>query len=200
MKQHNVYLAGPMRGLENSNYPAFHAAETELATQPWVREVFNPAKQFNGDTTKSLREYFAVDFEYLVKKATTIAFLPGWEGSEGSLIEHAIARALELDFILLPERSIRDASEWPEFAPVAYEAHRLVFGDRGAAYGHPAANFQDIADAWNVQLGTQAVDAVEVADMMTLFKIARGKNGYKRDNLVDAIGYQIAKQRVVDNK
>jgi len=182
------------------NYPAFHAAEDTLRWHYPEASIFNPARAFDGDKTRDIRDYFHVDFKFLVRKADTIAFLPGWQGSEGSLIEHGIARALELDFLFMERpQKLYGAQVWPEHAPVAYEAHRLVFGDRGTAYGHPAKNFDDIAEVWNAHLGTK-MDATDVASLMTLFKIARGKSGYKRDNVIDAIGYQIAGQRVVDGK
>lgn len=196
-----VYLAGPMRGIENLNYPEFDkwAGILRGAWRDW--DVFNPTEVAGGEQDLPLRDYFRADFKYLLDQADTIAFLPGWQGSEGSLIEYGIARALELDFILLDESpmTVRDAMEWPEHAPVAYEAHRLVYGDRGASYGHPAKNFEDIGKLWSGLLEAE-VSPTDVADMMTLFKVARGKNGYKRDNIVDAIGYQIARQRVVDGK
>jgi hypothetical protein len=205
-----IYIAGPMRGLSGFNYPAFNDVEESIRRNSPKAKIFNPARAFGGDTTKDIRDYFAADFTFLLTEADSIVFLPGWEGSEGSLIEFAIARALGLDFgfvelmgdehLHLANGGFYKAAEWPEHAPVAYEAHRLVHGDRGASYGHPAANFQDIAEAWNVQLGTNSIDAVEVANMMTLFKIARGKHAYKRDNVIDAIGYQVALQRVVDGK
>jgi len=208
-------MAGPMRGLTDLNYSAFHSVEKLIRRKHPGWRVFNPARAFGGDTTRDLRDYLASDLTLLLAEADSIMFLPGWEGSEGALIEYGIARALGLDFGFV-ERvgeivgdvlaysyepgEFHKAQEWPQYAPVAYEAHRLVFGDRGTAYGHPEENFQDIAGAWNAQLGAASIDACEVADMMTLFKIARGKHGYKRDNVVDAIGYQIAKQRVVDGK
>ena len=210
----SIYLAGPMRGLFEHNYPTFHEAEGAIRFRCPDAKIFNPARAFGGDTTKDIRDYFAADFTFLLTEADSIVFLPGWEGSEGSLIEFGIARALGLDFAFLernlelevghslelPKDAFHKASEWPEHAPVAYEAHRLVFGDRGASYGHPDKNFNDIAAVWNAQLSTNSIDAVEVANMMTLFKIARSKSSYKRDNIIDAIGYQVAAQRVVDGK
>lgn len=210
MASRHVYLAGPMRGIENLNYPEFDkwARQIRLLWRDW--DVFNPIEVAGGEQDLPLRDYFRADFKYLLDQADTIAFLPGWQGSEGSLIEYGIARALELDFILLDESpmTVRDASEWPERAPVAYEAHRLVYGDRGASYGHPRDNFRDIGNLWSSLLWREEVLADDrctitpenVADMMTLVKISRGSDNYKRDNVIDAIGYQIAKQRVVDGK
>lgn len=199
----HIYLAGPMRGMPEHNYPAFHQAEDDLLLFYNNVDIFNPAKTFGGDKGKTLREYYKEDFEYILTRADTMAFMEGWQGSQGALIEYSIARDLELDFIMLDEpmgiTEVHRASEWPEHAPVAYEAHRLVFGARGASYGHPANNFEDIGSLWSAHLGHE-ITPLNVADMMTLFKIARDNHAYKRDNIVDAIGYQIAKERVVDGK
>lgn len=44
-----VYIAGPMTGLPEYNFPAFHAAAKAWRDAGW--EVLNPAEAFDGDTT-----------------------------------------------------------------------------------------------------------------------------------------------------
>lgn len=41
-----LYLAGPMTGLPDFNYPAFHAAAAAWRAAGWT--VANPAENFNG--------------------------------------------------------------------------------------------------------------------------------------------------------
>jgi hypothetical protein len=84
-----IYIAGPMTGLPDSNYPAFHRAATAWQNAGW--DVDNPADHFGGDQTKSYREYVGVDVEGLAK-CDAIAMLPGWDaGHSGAIWEHAIA-------------------------------------------------------------------------------------------------------------
>ena len=117
------YLGGPMRGIEEFNFPAF------LKAARWLREqghiVFNPAERdiaVYGDTfsegnltgdeieaTKkfgfSLREALAADMEWICKNADAIVLLPGWEASAGARTELALADTLSLD-VWYMERSL----------------------------------------------------------------------------------------------
>lgn len=101
-----VYLAGPMAGYPENNFPAFHKAAKELRDQGY--EVLSPAeleKNENfvpsGKPTADLRAVLALDMAYICKKADAIALLPGWENSKGAFAEWALARALGLKFMYL---------------------------------------------------------------------------------------------------
>ena len=107
-----VYLAGPMRGYPNFNFPAFKEATTKLREEGY--EVFSPAekdiekygedlfRKTDGDQAKAdsqgfnLREALAMDLEFICKEAEGIFMLPGWEKSKGATAEKAIAEALGL--------------------------------------------------------------------------------------------------------
>ncbi len=61
--------------------------------------------------------------------------------------------------------------------------------ERGQEYGKPEDNFATIARLWRVYLDTP-INAHDVAMMMILFKVARGKaNPEHTDNLTDIAGY-----------
>lgn len=116
-----VYLAGPMRGIPEFNFPAFHR---EAA---WLRrcghEVFSPAEHellranrgagtlfgnATGDEALAvqqhgfnLREALGADLAWICAEAEAIALLPGWETSSGAAAEWAAAKALGLKFIYL---------------------------------------------------------------------------------------------------
>lgn len=78
-------------------------------------------------------------------------------------------------------------------------AKRCVCGDREQDYGSPENNFQTIANFWmdylvatgKVNFPDLAVlDAVDVAAMLALLKIARISSGHgKADNWIDLAGY-----------
>lgn len=109
-----VYLAGPMRGIPEFNFPAFYAGARRLRAQG--HEVFNPAERDNehhgtdiskGNATGSeaqavqqhgfnLRDALGADLAYICGHADAIALLPGWENSKGVAAELATARALGL--------------------------------------------------------------------------------------------------------
>lgn len=113
-----IYLAGPMRGYPQFNFPAFHAAAARLRQDG--HEVFSPAendeallgKDFatgnaTGDEAKaaqkgfSLRTALAADTNYICRTATAIALLPGWERSKGATAEKALADALGHTILIL---------------------------------------------------------------------------------------------------
>lgn len=114
-----IYIAGPMRGIPEFNFPAFYAAADMLKAQG--HEVFNPAAKDNerhgtdiskgnitGDESIAsaqhgfnLREALSIDLEWICKYADAIALLPGWEGSKGATAERATALALGLEVIYL---------------------------------------------------------------------------------------------------
>lgn len=105
------YLAGPMRGYPQFNFPAFDAAAALLRAEG--HEVFSPAEHdrsvygedFGKDAVTgnetgaldfSLRGALGADTAYICSTAEAVAFLPNWERSNGALAEWALARALGL--------------------------------------------------------------------------------------------------------
>ena len=96
-----IYIAGPMRGYRNYNFPAFDAARDHLVGLG--HEVTSPADldRAAGFVTehegcveltdafsihKALRQDLAV-----ITSCDAVAFLPGWEASAGSLAERRVA-------------------------------------------------------------------------------------------------------------
>lgn len=68
-------------------------------------------------------------------------------------------------------------------------AEAVINGQREQDYGSPESNFGLIGQLWTVYLDT-LVTAQDVANLMTLFKIARIKTGRgTEDSYIDAVGY-----------
>lgn len=88
----NTYVAGPMTGLPDLNFPAFHARAAEL--RALGHEVINPA-EINPDKSMSWRECMRTDIAALVF-CDAIDLLPGWQASDGATLEHHIADRLGL--------------------------------------------------------------------------------------------------------
>ncbi len=105
-----IYVAGPMQGIPDFNFPLFNNVTAFL--RKMGHEVFNPAEKdierhgegvavsATGDLKDavalgfSLRDALADDTWYICKTADAIYMLPGWENSKGARAEHALAVAL----------------------------------------------------------------------------------------------------------
>lgn len=104
--------------------------------------------------------------------------------------EHVAAAIAYLDDQIIADRQRaeeRDAPPEPE--TILQEAQRLVHGDRGEDYGHPAEDLQRTGRIWGAILGSEDVPAWKVALCMVGVKISREVNAPKRDNLADLAGY-----------
>lgn len=86
-----IYIAGPMTGIKDYNYPAFNIAEKVLKSVGY--EVINPARQGYGlEYHEYLKRAIADVFE-----CDGIALLPNWERSPGANAEVALADCLRKD-------------------------------------------------------------------------------------------------------
>jgi Domain of unknown function (DUF4406) len=93
-----TYIAGPMTGLPELNFPAFHQAAE------WLRgmghEVVNPA-EINPGVSMEWHECMRADIAQLVT-CQCIYLLPGWEDSRGAKLEHHIAERLGMRIEFVP--------------------------------------------------------------------------------------------------
>lgn len=94
-----VYIAGPMTGLPEFNYPAFIAAEQRVRRAGW--DVRNPA-DIGVRPGWEWDDYMKAALRMLLE-SNAIAMLPGWEHSRGARLEHQIAEALGYEILLLAD-------------------------------------------------------------------------------------------------
>ena len=108
-----IYIAGPMTGIPQFNFPAFKEVKELFDARGW--EVYCPAHTFttttgfdaskcsHGTTEEVLAQI--PDFNYrtrmlqclaMVAKCEYIHLLSGWEHSKGAKAEYALAQALNL--------------------------------------------------------------------------------------------------------
>jgi hypothetical protein len=101
-----IYLAGPMSGLPNLNFPLFNAEAARLRALGY--EVVNPA-EINGGADELLATA-AMTPEQLLEHwrncmrrdipamltCTGVALLPGWERSKGARLEVHIAEQFDM--------------------------------------------------------------------------------------------------------
>lgn len=104
-----IYLAGPMRGIKDFNFPEFFRWAKILRDEG--NEVFNPAEK--GEETQATdnpdlqfdlafrRKVFKLDTSYICDHADAVALMPEWRQSRGAQAERALAEAIGLRIILL---------------------------------------------------------------------------------------------------
>jgi len=97
-----LYVAGPMTGIPEFNYPAFDAAERSLASCGYL--VLNPTHAEKHNPTPGTPQAWGWYMRHCIRMvlaADGMALLPGWENSRGATLERTIATALDLDVRML---------------------------------------------------------------------------------------------------
>lgn len=104
----NVYLAGPMRGHPEFNFPRFFAL-AEIV-EGMGHDVFNPAHEdmkagFNpagltghedlAELGFDLSGAYMRDLMFICNTADAVVVMPGWAKSKGAVAEVAVARSLD---------------------------------------------------------------------------------------------------------
>lgn len=87
-----IYVAGPMTGLPEFNYPAFHSAAELLRDHGY--QVVNPADTAVPDGSP-WRAYMNDCIPKLLT-CEAVALLPDWHTSRGARLEKTIADRLEI--------------------------------------------------------------------------------------------------------
>lgn len=104
----SIYIAGPMRGIENNNVEAFTRAEERLRSRGF--QVFNPVRIGRGIATDEeinsdedlLRIVMCVE-RSVAQRCDAIYLLRGWEHSEGAKHELSAAIRKGCDVLLESE-------------------------------------------------------------------------------------------------
>ena len=207
MTAKRIYIAGPMTGMPEHNFPAFHGAAGRLRQAGW--DAVNPAENFQGRTDLPRETYIRADVS-LMMSCDAVAMLPCWEQSRGAKLEYLLAQEMGMEVIdaetLQPIQRRQVATvflhrlrvRWEEHdqvpEPVLDEARRITASDRQEDYGHPSDDFARTALMWTAILAGKlrdntAVTASDVPLCMIAVKLARQSHRHKRDNLVDIAGY-----------
>jgi Domain of unknown function (DUF4406) len=88
-----LYIAGPMTGLPELNFPAFFEAERVLRAHGF--DVLNPADRA-GRTEGMPWSWYLRRGVRDVTESDGVALLPGWGDSRGARLEWFVARGLDL--------------------------------------------------------------------------------------------------------
>lgn len=94
-----IFISGPMSGLPDFNYPAFHAAAARLRGLGY--EVHSPAEN-PAPPCGTWEGYMRLSFAQLLK-CEAVVLLPGWSDSRGALEERSMAQTLGMEFFHLSD-------------------------------------------------------------------------------------------------
>ena len=94
-----VYISGPMTGLPDLNFPAFHAAAARLRNAGL--DAVNPA-ELNPDPDTDWQDCMRADIKALCD-CDILTLLPGWQDSKGAHLELQLAHRLGLRILTLTE-------------------------------------------------------------------------------------------------
>lgn len=223
-----VYISGPMRGLPEFNYPAFHRLAAILRGRGFA--AFNPAEQFAGATDLEWQTYMRHDLSALLE-CDAVCVLPGWENSTGALVEVAVARAIGLP--------IFDAESGSDVEGLMFDAHNGVLDVLAGGARADTAARQDADDIPEIDVAPEGItnilleanrmvngqrqsayghpidhhgavaqmwsalkgvrfDASEVSLFWIADKLVREMNHNKLDNSLDIAGYAQVHRMVID--
>lgn len=202
-----IYLAGPMRGIEEFNFPAFHSVERWLKRKGWT-EIINPAKhdEENGfdptgltgnedlsDLGFDLREALAWDLDQ-VARSTHLFLLNGWENSSGARAEYALAQALGL--YIGSEESYDDApGAGPCHAAKDFAAKWGLPHERVGAHASSGSGEVRITSSTGGQKG-QKMAQVGSVDPLALLRVAEvagfGAQKYERLNFMRGYDWDLS--------
>lgn len=109
MPAKRIYLAGPMTGLPEYNYPAFNAEAARLRAMGY--HVENPAE---NPEQSSWEDYLRQAIRQMLT-CDMVALLPGWEGSRGAGFERSVALQVGMALVMadqiteaLPSAGVED--------------------------------------------------------------------------------------------
>ena len=109
----HCYLAGPMTGYEEYNFPEFFRVGKILQESGWT--VYNPAEEDlkrYGDkmpdpfTYAHKKEVMRHDLYIIMNMVQTVFFLPGWRDSKGALLEFSLASFLDIPCFEVNDKKI----------------------------------------------------------------------------------------------
>lgn len=99
-----IYLAGPMSGLPDSNYPAFHAEAARLRELGY--HVENPAES-PKPVPETWENYMRLGLAQMLT-CEALVLLPGFLDSKGAMLELSVATKL-----CMPSRMAWEVDEGP---------------------------------------------------------------------------------------
>ena len=170
-----VYLSGPMTGIADNNFSAFHSHAATLRAQGFI--VVSPAEIQEAGTWElclraDLRELCTCD---------AIALMPGWEGSKGANLELHVAHRLGMEVMHLP----------PQFDFAKHLRRQAEFSARTFGPGARTAGVCDHIRKELVEVQADGGPLAEWVDVIILALDGAWRSGATPEQIIAAL---VAKQ------
>ena len=94
-----LYLAGPMTGFTDFNYPAFHAEAARLRALGY--HVESPAEN-EAPACGTWEAYLRIGLRQMLT-CDCVALMPGWADSKGALLERSVGLQVGLSLVFSSE-------------------------------------------------------------------------------------------------
>jgi hypothetical protein len=181
-----VYIAGPMTGIPESNYPAFNKAAADWEAKGYY--TLNPADNDDNSGNQTYANFIRAGLFQLLQ-ADIVALLPGWKNSKGAQLERHIAEILGLT-IHEPAPTVRTWSAFLDEATDVFVAKNTDYDSR----------FMRALIHYNESRGYEAARTIwawEVEKKLDRCRtwIKRGELSVKgegvRDSVVDLFNYTV---------
>lgn len=205
-KGSRVYLAGPMRGIAEFNFPAFHEAAADLRARGL--EVWSPAEadeELDGfdpatDEPRSFVHYMRRDLPAVMDSDALVA-LPGWQSSTGARLEVHVADECGIPVLRYPDLE-------PARAPASQAFHRTLqrlgktHDVKNADYGSNSDSLANIRAC--EQLGIPAWVGCEIrigdknARVASLLQKGKLLNESLEDSILDRAVYSVIQLVLLD--
>ena len=166
-----VYLSGPMSGIPDHNFPAFHEWAARLRAEGF--EVVSPAEIEGAGSwemclRKDMRELPTCD---------AIALMPGWERSKGAHLELHVAHRLGMEVIHLPL----------QFDLVAHIRRQAAFSERTFGPGSRVAGVCDHIRKELLEVESEGGPLSEWVDVIILGLDGAWRSGATPEQIAAAI-------------
>ena len=170
-----VYLSGPMTGIQDNNFPAFHRAADELRAKGF--DVVSPAEIQEAGTWElclraDIRELCTCD---------AIALMPGWENSKGAQLELHVAHRLGMQVMHLQ----------PSFDFAAHLRRQAAFSERTFGPGTRTAGVCDHIRKELAEVEESGGSLAEWVDVIILSLDGAWRSGATPEQIIEAV---VAKQ------
>ncbi len=143
-----IYIAGPMTGIENWNFPAFFEAERQLLELG--HEVINPAHNDGATYEEALASansgkrswdwYMRRDLTNLIT-CDAVCLLPDWRNSKGASLEVEVAKGLDMPLYILRDGKLAPRVEILGISGWARNGKDTIADHLIAEYGYERVSF-----------------------------------------------------------